>query len=243
MNKNSSSKHILLEVKNLSVGFQGRKVIDDISFAISAGSATAFIGPNGSGKTTLFRALLGLVPFEGTVHWRAGMKIGYVPQRFSIAADMPISVKEFFMLKTRNIKKITEALDVVGLLGEKDHLHHHPILNHRVGHLSGGEIQRIAIAWALIDDPDILLFDEPTAGIDIEGEATIYAYLQDVRKRKNLAVLLISHELNIVQRYASHVICLNGGIVCSGVPESSLTPEVLQKLYGENVGAYKHNRV
>lgn len=231
----------LLSVQNLNVRFGATQVLSDISFEVKKGDVVAIIGPNGAGKTVLFRALLDLIPFEGVVAWRAGVKIGYVPQKLSVEKDLPLSVREFLRLKGASDEEIYESLRDVGLLkGHDQHHWEHHFLNAKLGQISGGEFQRVLIAYALINHPDVLLFDEPTAGIDIGGEETIYSLLEELHKKHGLTIVLITHDLNIIYRYAGKVLCLNKEKVCYGTPKESLTPKVLEELYGTKVALYPH---
>ena len=220
----------ILRVENLSVSLDGFSILEYVSFNVPKGTITAIIGPNGAGKTTLFRALLGLIPYRGELRWQKGIRIGYVPQKFTIDRDMPLTVNDFFELKTRNIDKVFEALRLVGISQDEHHVRHH-ILERRIGVLSGGEFQKVSIAWALIDDPDVLLFDEPTAGIDAGSEETIYTLIRRIRDEKGLTVLFISHELSITYQYADQVVCLNKKMICQGHPKQVLDNKVLQELY------------
>lgn len=240
----------ILTVEDLSVELDGRKVLSGINFSISKGEVLAVIGPNGAGKSVLFRCLLGLIPnYKGKITWDKNVKIGYVPQKFAIEHTMPLTVKEFFMLKTKSTKEIHRALFSVGIdpeghqhrPNETHHYTHHKIINQPIGVLSGGELQRIMIAWALISNPDILLFDEPTSGIDIGGEETIYHLLHNLQQQQNLTILLISHDLNIVYKYANNVICLNHKMLCFGEPHTALDPRELSSLYGE-AEFFKHDK-
>jgi zinc transport system ATP-binding protein len=223
----------ILEVKNLSVHFGDDTVLRDVSFSVEQGDTVAIIGPNGAGKTVLLKSLLGLIPHEGTVTWRAGVSIGYVPQRLGIERTVPITVREFFLLHEKSFLlsprgadgKIVRALEAVELSKE--------ILSRRLGALSGGQFQRILVAWAIYDRPEVLLFDEPTAGVDVGGEETIYNTLHGLQDRFGITILLVSHELNIVNRYATKVLCVNRTLTCQGTPEEALTPKELSKLFGE----------
>lgn len=230
-----------LSVKNLSVRFDGRPVLDNISFEVEKGDVTAIIGPNGAGKTVLFRAILGLVSHEGKVEWPKNVKIGYVPQKLSVDRDLPLSVAEFLKLRGVSDNEIFEALEEVGFLkGHDEHHWKHHLLNARLGKLSGGEFQRVLIAYALMDHPDLLLFDEPTSGIDIGGEETIYSLLEKLHEKTKIAILLITHDLNVIYRYAKKVLCINKEKICYGTPKEVLNPKVLEQLYGGKVSVYSH---
>lgn len=230
---------VLIKVENLSVTADDTPVVEHLSFDIRKGTMTMIIGPNGAGKTTLFRAMLGLMPYQGTIEKTPGLRAAYVPQNFTVPGDMPLKVKEFFNIKTRDTDAICSALRAVGMFKDEHHLHHH-ILDRRIGVLSSGELQKISIAWALVDNPDILFFDEPTAGIDIGSEETIYSFLRHIRDQKGITILMISHELNIVYEHADQVICLNKKMICQGPPQHVLSADVLKSLYGEHLGVYRH---
>ena len=235
-------KKRILQTENLSVAFNDRKVLENINLALNKGEVLAVIGPNGAGKSVLFRALLGLIPYSGKIDWQPDLKIGYVPQKLAIDRGLPLTVKEFLGLKSKSKENILQALASVGInTGQvnEHHLEHH-ILNRPVGLLSGGEFQRILIAWSLVDNPDVLLFDEPTSGIDIGGEETIYNLLHELQGKRNLTIILISHDLNVVYHYADSVICLNKQQVCFGKPHTVLNPDELSSLYGGEAKFYHH---
>ena len=229
----------ILEVKNFSVNLDHEKILEDISFTVKRGEALAIIGPNGAGKTVLFRTLLGLVPHRGMVEWSKGVRIGYVPQKFFVEKSFPITVKEFFLLKAKRfwipekkfVAHLEHELALVGL--RKD------ILIKPLNELSGGQLQRILISWAMLNHPDVLLFDEPTAGIDVGAEETIYTILHKLQEERGTTILLISHDLNIVYRYADNVLCVNKAMICHGKPEDVLSPKELSHIYGEG-GFYHH---
>jgi len=232
----------ILTVENLTVLKNGHDILDHVSFEVKTGETVAIIGPNGAGKTTLFKALLSLIPYTGTITWKKNIKLGYVPQKLYVESDLPLTTYEFFSLKEKNKEKILSALKSVGLsqTTENQSVEKH-ILNNRLGVLSGGELQRVLIAWALLGNPDVLLFDEPTSGVDIVGEETIYTMLDRLKKSKDMTILLISHELDIVFRHATKVVCLNKEKVCYGTPQKALTSESIEKLFGEKVDFYHHN--
>ncbi len=225
----------ILEVKDLAVSFDGFNVFHDLSFDLSRGEVMAIVGPNGSGKSVLFRALLKLVSYHGTIHWSKHTKIGYVPQKLFVDSQFPVNVLDFFHFKTKSKTAIGEALDSVGL----SHLET-GFLSKKLGELSGGQLQRVLIAWSILNKPDLLLFDEPTSGIDVGGEETIYNLLHKLQTHFHLAIILISHDLNIVYKYADKVLCLNKEMVCYGAPHEVLDPESLKKLYGGETKFYQH---
>jgi len=235
----------ILEVKNLRVVLDSQPIVTGVSFVVRENETMAVIGPNGAGKTMLFRCLLGILPFEGEVVWREGVRIGYVPQKLFVEHDLPLTTREFFLLKNNRVSlgEIKEALSIVGYeskpeKGQEGSAH---ILSKSLGNLSGGELQRVLVAWALLDKPDVLLFDEPTAGIDISSEATIYHLLRTLQEKQHLTILLISHELQIVYKYATNVLCLNKKMVCIGPPTQTLKSDDLQKLFGGEIGFYQHH--
>lgn len=222
----------ILEVRDLGVSFGNENILHDISFTVRKGEALAIIGPNGAGKTVLFHALLGLLAYEGTIAWKEGVTIGYVPQKFAIEKDAPLSVKEFFLLQSGRfwfpkqlfLEHLEHELELVGLGRD--------ILDRPIGGLSGGQLQRVLVSWAMLHHPDVILFDEPTAGIDVGFEETIYTLIHKMQKERGATVLLISHDLNIVYRYAHNVLCVNKTMICHGPPREVLKPEELAGLYG-----------
>ena len=224
----------ILSVKNLNIEINGIKILEDINFEINEGDVLAIIGPNGAGKTMLLRALLGLDDYKGEIKWAPEIKIGYVPQRMDIETDIPLTVREFFYLRDAEINeiKIKEALTFVHF-DEK-------ILNSGFGEISVGQRQRVLVAWAIITKPDVLLFDEPTADVDIVGQKSIYAMLHKLQHDLNLTVILVSHDLNVVYKYADKVICLNRKKICEGVPNEILNTERLLEIYGGEKAFYHH---
>lgn len=233
----------LLKVANIKVKFGENLILNNISFDAKEDETIAIIGPNGAGKTVLFRALLGLIPYDGKIEWKEGIKIGYVPQKLFIEPDLPLTTQEFFNLKEKNKKEVENVLFSVGFrkdLIDKNH-NINQILKRKIGVLSGGELQRVLIAWALLGHPDILLFDEPTTGIDISTEETIYGLLHKLQEKEKLTIMLISHELQVVYNYATNVICLNKERVCIGPPREVLDKESLAKVFGGHVGIYLHD--
>jgi zinc transport system ATP-binding protein len=229
------SKNILT-VRNLSVGFGSRVVIHGLSFRIDAGDDLAVIGPNGAGKTVLLRALLGLVPFQGEIRWSPSVRLGYVPQKIVADRQLPLNVYDLLAAKSRFLKlsatKIESVSAIVGLTAD--------LLNSSVGEISGGQFQKALIAFALLGDPDVLLFDEPTASLDELAEERIYELVAQLRREKGLTVILVSHDLSVVHRSANLVLCLCKDRPCLGPPQEMLTPAMLEELYVAPQQYYQH---
>ena len=226
---------ILLSVSNLKVKLNNHLILSDISFEVRRDDTVAIIGPNGAGKSVLFRTILGLLPHEGVVKWSPSVKIGYVPQKLYIAKDIPLTVAEFLSFKESNFDKILQVLGQVGF-GKREN-----ILKMKLGVLSGGELQRILIAFAVMGNPNVLLFDEPTSGVDLSGEETVYQLISKLQAEKDLTIIFISHELEVVYKYAATVLCLNKEKVCFGPPRKVIDKENLEKLYGEDIHLYRHH--
>lgn len=196
-----------MSVKDLSVKFDGHTVINGLSFDVPRDSTLAVIGPNGSGKTVLFKSLLGLLAYEGEIVWSKDTRIGYVPQKLAVEGDLPITVMEFLRLKESDAAKITSILEVVGFRKKAEHVHHDiRVLSTRLGSLSGGELQRILMAYALLGDPNVLLLDEPTAGVDLEGEETFYELFARLKKDADLTIIFISHDIEVVKAYSDKIL-------------------------------------
>lgn len=222
----------VLQVSDLNVTLEGQAVLENLTFTVRQGEVMTILGPNGAGKTMLLRALLGTLPYEGRILWKKGMRIGYVPQRLPYIKNIPLSVTDFFALRRNGGADVDEMLHAVGLGAEAG--------KKRISDFSSGQFQRILIAWALAKDPDVLLFDEPTTGIDIGGEETVYGLLARLQREHNLTMLIVTHDLAVVHRLSSMVLCLNRQLVCTGPPLGTLTPENLRRLYGTEVKFYEH---
>lgn len=220
--------------------------VDNVTFSIQQGSIAALVGPNGSGKTTLIRALLGLIPFSGSIEIMGSSveqvtkNIGYVPQRFQFDYTFPITVREFLELsqltctdsrhiKQANLKSVAKRVNISHKLDQL------------LVTLSGGELQRLLLARALIHQPKLLILDEPEAGVDIGGEQSFYEILEDLSKTDNITALIASHELDIVYAYADTVICINKQLICQGPPKQVLDQSTFQKLYGRGLKFYAHS--
>lgn len=227
------SENTILKVKNLNVELGRERVVEDLSFEVKQKEILVILGPNGAGKTVLLRTLLGLLPYRGEIQWQKGVKIGYIPTGLPLIKDVPLTIKEFFELKKIPKKETLEILKAVGM-PDSD------ILEKRLTFLSTGQFQRVLVAWGLSGNPQVLLFDEPIFGVDIGGQETIYSLLSKVQKEKNLTMLLVSHDLNIVYKFTTNVLCLNKKALCYGSPKEVLSPELLSQLYGGEIKFYQH---
>jgi zinc transport system ATP-binding protein len=225
-----------LEVTGLSVRFGQNSVFDKLSFDVERGSALALIGPNGAGKSVLFKTLIGLLAHEGRVSWAPATRIGYVPQKLDLERDLPLTGHDFLRAKVAVTKAAPgEVASVLGLVKLGAAAAAMPI-----GALSGGQFQRLLVAAALIGKPTVLLLDEPTAGVDEPGQETLNETVERLRHERGLTVIVISHDLSVVYRYATNVLCLSRRTVCFGAPRTILTPALLEQVYGAPVSYHAH---
>jgi len=238
----TTNEEPVVKVENLNVRFGNRVILEDISFEVNRGDIAAVIGPNGSGKSTLIKAILGIVkPVSGSISLfgkhlhEVRRQIGYVPQKFEFDPNFPITVQEFLQLalhsgKERNL--VTRTIKEVGLLPN--------VLDKQLGVLSGGQLQRVLIAQSIINDPDLLILDEPATGIDIVGEAAFYDVVDHLNKDHDTTVILISHDVSMVSQRVDHVLCLNKQLLCTGPPNVALTESTLKAVFGETQ-VYEHD--
>lgn len=226
----------LLTVKNLTVRQGKRELLSNISFQINAGEVVTLIGPNGAGKTTLIRAIIGAIyPASGTITRREGLRLGYTPQKLQLERLMPMPVGRFLTLSgVRSKHKRREVLARCDAL---------PLEDAQMSDLSGGEMQRVLLARALMRQPDLLILDEPTQGLDQPGEARFYDLLNEVRRESGVSVFMVSHDLHVVMAQSDRVICLNGHICCSGAPEHVSKDPSYRELFGTHPGLaiYQHH--
>ena len=220
-----TSNGYILKVSNLTIEISNQPIIDNLTFRIKKGITLAIVGPNGAGKTTFFRSLLNLVPYKGKIEWSGKVKLGYVPQILSVR-DIPISVKEFLALKGGTNPE--SVLTAVGLDSKL-------VLGKSLGALSGGQLRRVLIAWAIIDKPNVLLFDEPTSGVDVDSEEAIYGMLRKLTLENKITLLLISHDLHIVREYSDYVLALNKCLVFFGESREVMNPNNQRLIYGEPI--------
>ncbi len=219
----------LISLDKLQVSLGGQTVLEGIDLHIDRGEIVTLVGPNGSGKSTLLRTIIGAVrPASGRLVRQPGLSIGYVPQRLAIDATLPITVTRFLSLPRRHpTQAVQQALEQAGVPG---------LGRQQVTDLSGGQFQRILLARALLEKPDLLLLDEATQGLDHRGTADFYRQIEAVRRELGCAVLMVSHELHVVMRTADRVVCLNCHICCQGTPEGVVASSAYRALFGPDTG-------
>ena len=227
----------LLTVEGLDVRLGRRRVLRDVSLAIREGEIVTVVGPNGSGKSTLVRALIGaLRPATGRVTRRAGLRIGYVPQKLALDASLPITARRFLGLpRSVGDDAAHDALSAAGAPSVGDT---------QIADLSGGQLQRVLLARALLTDPHLLILDEPTQGLDQPGAASFYRRIEEIRAGTGCAVLMVSHDLHVVMAASDRVICLNGHVCCEGHPEQVASAPEYRALFGSGtqgaLALYRH---
>lgn len=227
--------------EGVTVMRDGVSILDQVNAVAPKGSCTAIIGPNGAGKTTLLLALLGEITYQGHIVVRGNgqaPRIGYVPQRLQFDRGMPLTVAEFLAMGFQKqplwfgVAKALHRLASEKLeLVKAGHL-----LDRRIGALSGGELQRVLLALALQQDPDLLVLDEPSAGVDFQGEQVFCEVLDGLRRDQGFTLLMVSHDLATVTHHATHVICLNRKVAAEGPPRLTLTSENLTAIFGMHMG-------
>ncbi len=228
----------LLELNNINLVIGQRQLLQDVSLQLAAGEILTIIGPNGAGKTTLVRVALGLLkPTSGTIALQPGISIGYMPQKLHLDPTFPITVKRFLNMPGKQSEQIQPLLQEVGV---------ERVIDSPMQNLSGGELQRVLLARALMRDPDLLVLDEPVQGVDVHGQMELYQLIARIRAQRRCAVMMVSHDLHLVMAATDRVLCLNQHICCSGTPEAVTSDPGYTELFGpqavQNLAIYSHDQ-
>ncbi len=228
----------LVTMSGIDVRLGGHTALSHVDFHIDKGEIVTVVGPNGSGKTTLLKTIIGAVkPRRGTLERAPGLRIGYVPQRLAIDSTLPLTVRRFLCLPRRHPEpRLRAALENAGADG---------LMERQMTALSGGQFQRVLLARAILEKPDLLILDEPTTGLDQPGSAALYRQIEQVRQDLGSAVLMVSHELHVVMSASDRVICLNGHVCCHGTPEIVADAPEYRALFGTGtqgaLALYRHD--
>lgn len=234
----SHSSSILLSTRDLGLKISNKTILKDVSLSLKKGQILTVVGPNGGGKSCLIKILLNLLePTSGEVYRAPNLRIGYTPQQFQIDATLPLSVRRFLSLipnlKWFSLSKMEsifeKILDEVGVPG---------VLDQSMQTLSGGELQRVLLARALLRKPELLVLDEPAQGVDLAGQDELYRLIVHIRNTHQCGVLLVSHDLNLVMADTDEVLCLNQHVCCSGTPEAVTQDPKFLKLFGLEAGSF-----
>ena len=234
----TNAPDVLLAAKSINKDFAEKKILENISLTIEEGQIVTLIGPNGAGKTTLVRIALGLLrPDSGSIYHRPALRIGYMPQRVHIEPTLPLTVNRFLQLANRQDKTLLsdtlEELKISHLEGQQ------------LTAISGGELQRVLLARALLRKPELLILDEPAQGVDLAGQAELYQLISGISDKHRCGVLMISHDLHLVMSSTDEVICLNHHICCHGKPEHVTNDPAYLNLFGanasQNLAVYTHH--
>ncbi len=227
----------LLELRDVGVRFAGQDVLQDVQLTLRAGEIVTLIGPNGAGKTTLVRTVLGLLkPDRGEVQRKPRLRIGYMPQKLHVDPTLPLSVERFLRLVPGVKRSAAQAaLQEVGAV---------QVLDSPLQSISGGELQRVLLARALLREPELLVLDEPVQGVDIAGQAELYRLIGQLRERYGCGVLMVSHDLHLVMSATDQVVCLNRHVCCSGHPEQVSNDPAFVEMFGQDarsLAVYHHH--
>lgn len=239
---NNLNTHLcpLVNVSQLHVVLNQHSILQDIAFKVYPGEIVTLIGPNGAGKSTLVKTVLGLIkPTQGVIDKKPGLRLGYMPQQLVLESYMPLSVKRFLALAPGYVLENTPSII--------EELNLQPLLNHSMQSISGGECQRVLLARALLNNPELLVLDEPAQGVDVMGQQALYQLIIDIRNRWQCGILMVSHDLHLVMAGTDSVICLNKHVCCSGLPSTVTKHPEFLKLFGtqDRVGlalyTHQHN--
>ena len=227
----------MIRLDGVAVSFNGQPVLDDVQLSVQPGEIVTLIGPNGAGKTTLVRVVLGLLqPDSGNVRRTPRLRIGYMPQKLHVDATLPLSVLRFLRLVPGVDRQ--RALAALAEVGAEQ------VIDSPLQSISGGEMQRVLLARALLREPQLLVLDEPVQGVDVAGQAELYRLISRLRERHGCGVLMVSHDLHLVMSATDQVVCLNRHVCCSGHPEQVSGDPAFIELFGQDaksLAVYHHH--
>jgi zinc transport system ATP-binding protein len=238
-----SCRHCCIKINGLTVRMDKALVLEGVNLHVHCGEVIAVVGPNGAGKTTLLRAILGEVPYAGSMESRLGgadfrrPRIGYVPQKLQFASDSPINVADLVTsaISDRPVwmgisKKMKEKAGRILAVFSVEHL-----ARKRIGELSGGELQRVLLAMAMTEEPELLLLDEPSTGVDMKGLALFYQTVRDLREEHDIAVIIVTHDLAGISSYVDRIVLLNRSVIAEGAPNEVLSDQVMLRTFGPSL--------
>ncbi len=227
----------LIRLQQVSVGFRQESVLENVQLTVNAGEIVTLIGPNGAGKTTLVRAVLGLLkPDSGSVWRKPKLRIGYMPQKLTVDPTLPLSVLRFL--------RLVPGVDRAAALAALAEVGAEQVIDSPLQNISGGELQRVLLARALLREPELLVLDEPVQGVDVAGQAELYRLITQLRDRHGCGVLMVSHDLHLVMSTTDQVVCLNRHVCCSGHPEQVSGDPAFVELFGQDaqsLAIYHHH--
>lgn len=233
---------VLLRLEDVRWAHEGRQVLDGVDLTLRRGEILTVIGPNGAGKTCLIRIALGLLAAtSGQRHIQPGLRVGYMPQKLRLNPHLPLTVADFLALPAGGERQRFSQDDILRALAEVGAEH---LLALPAQSLSGGEQQRVLLARALLRKPELLVLDEPVQGVDLAGQADLYALIRELRDRYGCGVLMVSHDLHVVMAATDQVLCLNGHVCCTGHPEAVSRHPEYQRLFGpasRDLAIYTHH--
>ena len=221
----------LITADNISLNHNGNNILDDVSLKLHPGEFITLIGPNGAGKSSLIKVLLGIIKQDsGQVNHSNNVRLGYTPQSFTANPFIPISVVDFLTLNQKADKNFTNQTSE---------------LNSPLKNLSGGELQKVLLARALLNKPNVLILDEPAQNLDVDGQMQLYKLIQEIHQKQKCAVLMVSHDLHRVMKESTQVLCLYHHICCEGPPGSILKDEQFSNLFADQIhelmATYEHH--
>ena len=233
-----NSLNALISAKNINVFKNDKFILQNVDVQINKNDFITIIGPNGAGKTMLLKCIMGFYkPDNGTIIKKENLKIGYMPQSTNIINTMPINVKSFVTLRKKYDQVSLKQVVIETKIGE--------IIDKQISILSGGEMQRILLARSLLNNPELIILDEPAQNLDIAGQMNFYELLQSIYSKRKLSILMVSHDLHLVMVSTKKVLCLSNHICCSGKPQQIAQDPEFISMFGKDMAnmmaVYQHN--